>query len=247
MIRRSKLCLFLLIGLAVTAAQASEIPMDDAGFTVYVQKRLQLYEAKPVNVIGAFNLSVGASTDTRAQLSLKPLHDACMIEPAKCEATTDEYIQNAVKALSQPIPAGASAVSGVTTLVVCNQTSRSLAVATIYVPVSSDQWRSVGWTQVDAASCKNVLTTSGRTFYARAEEANREQIHDPQLIGGMVEGDRGIASAGSDLNLCVAHSGSWDAMAPDLDGTCGGKASESVGFKRFQSNGRPVMTWNLAF
>jgi uncharacterized membrane protein len=246
-IRQLKFHLVLLAGLAATAAQASDIPMDDAGFTAYVQKRLQLYEAKPVNVEGAFNLSVGASTEPRAQLSLKPLHDACMMEPAKCEATTDEYIQNAVKALTQPIPAGAAALSGVTTLVVCNRTTRSLAIATIYVPVSSDQWRSVGWTPVDASTCKNVLTTSGKTFYARAEEANREQIHDPQLIGGMVEGDRGIASAGSDLKLCVAHSGSWDTMASDLDGTCGGKASESVGFKKFQSDGRPVMTWNLAF
>jgi uncharacterized membrane protein len=152
-------------------------------------------------------------------------------------------------------PQAASApVPGVITLVACNRTARTLAIATIYIPVSSERWRSTGWTNVDAGTCRGVLATANTIFYARAEEAVRGQRHDTdtasgrdiEFMNGLVQGDAMIPNAGGDAHLCVRHNGSWDIMATSLSGTCGSDASEPANFKTFHSEGRSLLVWNLA-
>lgn len=243
MARHLKLCLGFQASLLVTATQAA--PMDEAGFTAYIQQRLQLYAPAPVTVIGPLSLSFGAAPDVKPLPSLGPLHDACLKEPAKCEAAADACVQSTVHDVLQKPAAGASAPVA-TTLVACNHTPHTLALASIYTPVASDQWRSVGWLNVEPGMCRGILATANDTFYARAEEATREQIHDPSVMGGMAQGDRGIASAGGGAKLCVRHTGDWDTTTSTLDRTCLGVAGETVDFRVFHSDGRPVLIWNLA-
>ena len=220
--------------------------MDEAGFTAYVQQRLQLYAPAPIHVVGPFSLAVGSGADAKPLPSLVSVHEACMREPAKCEAATDTYVQDTAHDVLQKPAASSAPTPGVTTLVACNHATRTLAVASVYVPVGSEQWRSVGWLTVDAGMCRGVLTTAGATFYARAEEAVREQIHDPRVMGGMAQGDNGIASAGSGASLCVAHTGNWDVTTASLEGTCIGDARERSDFRMFHADGRPILMWNLS-
>ena len=121
-----KLYLGCLSALLATAVQAATVPMDEAEFTAYIQKRLQLYAPAPVNIVGPLSLSLGAAADTKPLPSLKPLHDACLSAPARCEAAADTFVQNTVHDALQK-PAAASA-PGVTTLVACNHTPHTLAV-----------------------------------------------------------------------------------------------------------------------
>jgi uncharacterized membrane protein len=218
--------------------------MDEVGFTAYVQKRLQLYAPAPVNIVGPLSLSLGNAGDTKPLPSLKPLHDACLSAPATCEAAADRFVQNTVHD-AMPKPAAAT-TPGATTLVACNHTPHTLAIASIYIPVSSQQWRSVGWTKLDAGMCRGILATANDVFYARAEEDNREQMHDPNLMGGRAQGDSGIASAGGDANLCVRHTGDWDVSVATLSATCIGETRESANFRIFHADGRPLLMWNLA-
>jgi uncharacterized membrane protein len=228
-----------------TAALAADIPMDDAGFTAYVQKRLQLYAPATITVTGPFALAAGP----RALPSLKPVHDACVAKPAECGTATNDYVQDAARDLQTPAPASAPppAEAGVTTLYTCNATQRTLNIATIYVPVGSTAWRSAGWTGLDAGKCMGVLQTAGDTFYARAEETNRAQVHDPHARNGMSDSDSGIPHAAGDIDLCVAHVGNWDVSAADLKGVCKGVAGESAQFRTFHADGKPAVVWKLAF
>jgi hypothetical protein len=240
----SKIYLGFLGVLLATAAQAATVPMDEAGFTAYIQKRLQLYAPAPIAIVGPLSLALGTGSDAKPLPSLKPLHDACMSAPATCESAADTFVQNTVHDALQK-PAAVSA-PGVTTLVACNHTPHTLAIASIYIPVASQQWRSIGWTKLDAGMCRGILATANDVFYARAEEASREQLHDPDIMGGRAQGDRGIASAGGDANMCVRHAGDWDVLAATLSATCVGEARESANFRMFHADGRPVLMWNLA-
>ena len=182
---RIAICFTLLLGLSAGGALAAAIPMDEPGFTAYIQKRLQLYAPEPISVTGLFTLSAGTASDVKNLPSLIPLHDACLSEPTKCEAAADTYVQNVVHdILQKPAPARATA-PGTTTLVACNHTEHALAIASIYIPVSSEQWRSSGWTNVDSGTCRGILVTAKDTFYARAEIANRSQVHDPNFMKGI--------------------------------------------------------------
>ena len=238
-------CFTLLLALNAGSALAAAVPMDEPGFTAYIQKRLQLYAPEPISVTGPFTLSAGTAANATSLPSLVPLHDACVSEPTKCEAAADTYVQNVVHdVLQKPAPTSAAA-QGTTTLVACNHTTHALAVASIYVPVSEEQWRSAGWTNVDSGTCRGILITAKDTFYARAEVANRSQVHDPNFMRGMADSDNGIANSGGDANLCVRHEGNWDTQVPTLRETCSGSASESASFKTFHAVGKPMIVWNL--
>jgi uncharacterized membrane protein len=230
--------------LCATAAFAADIPMDDAGFTAYVQKRLQLYAPAAITVTGPLALAAGG----KALPSLKPVHDACAAKPADCGAATDDYVQDAARALQTPAAETTppETAAGVTTLYTCNATARTLNIATIYIPVGGTAWRSTGWTSVDVGKCMGVLQTAGDTFYARAEETNRALVHDPHARNGMSDSDSGIANAAGDINLCVAHVGNWDLSSPDMKGLCGSEAGESARFKTFHATGKPAIVWKLA-
>lgn len=222
---------------------AASIPMDEPGFTAYIQKRLQLYAPEPIIVKAPYTLAVGPAGN-RNLPSLAPLHDSCVSDPAKCDAATDAFVQDVVHDELQK-PVSAAAATGTTTLVACNHTSHTLAIAGIYMPVSADQWRSAGWMNVDAGTCRGIFTTAQDTFYARAEVANRSQVHDPYFMRGTADSDNGIANSGGDVNWCVRHNGDWDIQAHTLRETCGGQVGESASFKTFHSTGKPLFVWNL--
>jgi uncharacterized membrane protein len=251
--RQVRLCLGFLAALGATSAQASDIPTDDSGFTAYIQNRLQLYASVPVNVVGPLSLSAGTPANSSPLPSLKPVHDTCISQPAQCQAAADAYVQNTAHDVLQKRTASA-AVPGMTTLVACNRTQRTVAVASIYLPVSSGKWRSTGWIEIDPATCRGVLATANTTFYARAEEAVRNQRHDAdsmsgrdvEFMNGLVQGDAMVPNAGGDIRLCVRHSGNWDVMADNLRETCSSDASEPADFKTFHSDGRAMLVWNLA-
>jgi uncharacterized membrane protein len=242
---RIAICFTLLLALSAGAALAAAVPMDEPSFTAYIQKRLQLYAPEPISVTGPFTLSAGTASDAKNLPSLVPLHDACLSEPTKCEAAADTYVQNVVHDVLQKAAPASEAAQGTTTLVACNHTTHALAIASIYIPVSGEQWRSAGWTNVDSGTCRGILVTAKDTFYARAEVANRSQVHDPNFMRGMADSDNGIANAGGDANWCVRHEGNWDLQARTLRETCGGEARESASFKTFHAVGKPMIVWNL--
>lgn len=225
-----------------TAAFSADIPMDEAGFTAYVQKRLQLYAPATITVTGPFALAAGGT----ALPSLKPVHDACVARPADCGTATNDYVQDTARSL-QPGPATpAPGATNVTTLYTCNATARTLNIASIYIPVGRTEWRSTGWTSLDAGKCMGVLETTGDTFYARAEETNRSMVHDSHVRNGMSDSDSGIANASGDIDLCVAHLGNWDVSSPDLKGVCQGGVGENARFKTFHATGKPAIVWKLS-
>jgi uncharacterized membrane protein len=235
----------ILFGLSASCAFAATVPMDEPGFTAYIQRRLQLYAPEPIVITAPFSLSVGESGRTRALPSLLPLHNSCVSDPAKCDAAADAFVQAvAHDELQKPAPASAAA-PGTTTLVACNHTEHTLAIASIYIPVSAEQWRSAGWTNVDAGTCRGILITAKDTFYARAEVANRSQVHDPNFMRGTADSDNGIANSGGDANWCVRHSGDWDIQASTLRATCSGVVGETASFKSFHATGKPLLVWNL--
>src|SRR5258708_4611872 len=241
--RRFGICVTILFGLSVGSTLAASVPMDEPGFTAYMQKRLQLYAPEPIVIAAPFTLAVATSGQTRNLPSLVPLHDSCVADPAKCEAAADSFVQNMVHDELQK-PASAAA-QGTTTLVVCNHTTHTLAVAGIFIPVSAEQWRSAGWMNVDAGTCRGVLVTAKDTFYARAEVASRSQVHDPNFMRGTADSDNGIANSGGDANWCVRHNGDWDIQARTLRETCSGEVGESAAFKTFHAIGKPLLVWNL--
>lgn len=241
MARQRTIILGYVAVLSATAAFAADIPMDDTGFTAYVQKRLQLYVPAAITVTGPFALAAGSTPLP----SLKPVHDACVAKPAECGTTTDDYVQDAARDLQKAADAPPAA-PGVTTLYTCNATTRTLNIASIYVPLGSDRWRSTGWTSLGAGKCIGVLQTAGNTFYARAEETNRAQLHDEHTRNGMADSDSGIANASGDIDLCVAHVGDWDVSSSDLKGVCQGAAGEGARFKTFHATGKPAVVWKLA-
>lgn len=242
---RLGICITILIGLGAAPASAATVPLDEPGFTAYIQKRLQLYAPEPIVITAPYTLAAGSAGSTRNLPSLIPLHDSCLSDPAKCEAAADSFVQNVVHdELQKPAPSTAAAF-GTTTLVACNHTSHTLAIAGIFMPVSADQWRSVGWTNVDAGTCRGILTTAKDTFYARAEVANRSQVHDPYFMRGTADSDNGIANSGGDANWCVRHVGDWDIQAHTLRETCAGDVGESASFKTFHATGKPLLVWNL--
>jgi len=48
--RRISFCGAILFGLNVGCALAATVPMDEPGFTAYIQKRLQLYAPEPIAI-----------------------------------------------------------------------------------------------------------------------------------------------------------------------------------------------------
>src|SRR5258706_11492167 len=148
--RRLGICVTILFGLSVGTTIAASVPMDEPGFTAYIQKRLQLYAPEPIVIAAPFTLAVGTSGQNRNLPSLVPLHDSCVGDPTKCEVAADAFVQNMVHdELQKPAPANAAA-PGTTTLVACNHTAHTLAVAGIFIPGSAEQWRNAGWMNVDA-------------------------------------------------------------------------------------------------
>jgi len=243
--RRISFCGAILFGLNVGCALAATVPMDEPGFTAYIQKRLQLYAPEPIAITAPFALAVGAAGNARNLPSLLPLHDTCVSDATKCEAAADTFVQNVVHGELQKPPPEKAAAPGTTTLVACNHSTHTLALASIYVPVSAEQWRSAGWTNVDAGTCRGIMVTANDTFYARAEVANRSQLHDPSFLSGMSDSDSGIANSGGDARGCVRHSGNWDIQARTLRETCSGAVAESASFKTFHATGKPLLVWNL--
>jgi len=97
---------------------------------------------------------------------------------------------------------------------------------------------------LDPGTCRGILQTTRPVFYARAEDAVRNAMHDPNIRGGMTEGDVTIANAGGDTVLCVPHVGDWDDRADTLDNLCKSNR-EPTKFRTFHENGKPMQIWNL--
>ncbi len=95
--------------LTPAASRADGIPLDDAGFTSYIQQKLQLYSPAPVRVTGPFAVAIGPETGANLVYTFKPLHDDCIAAPAQCPQKTHDYVQDIVRrfpsANSGPPPA----------------------------------------------------------------------------------------------------------------------------------------------
>ena len=225
-------------------AFAADVPSNEAAFTAYVQNKLQLYSPSPINVVGPLSLSVKTS-DTQINLpSLRPLHELCSSSPAKCDEAVDDYVQNTTRDVLQKPAASRSPNSNQTQLVACNRTTRTVQFASVYIPVSDARWRSTGWMPLEPGMCRGILQTTQPVFYARAEDAIRNAMHDPHRTGGMTEGDVTIANAGGDSVLCVPHVGDWDDHGDTLDSLCKSNR-EPAKFRTFHNDGKPMQVWNL--
>jgi uncharacterized membrane protein len=222
--------------------------MDDAGFTTYVQQKLQLYSPSPISSTGTLSLSVSAPGSATNLPSLKPVHDSCVATPAKCDRAVNDYVQGVAhdvlqRATSSPAAQPATPANA-TQLVACNHTTHTVQLASVYIPLSSTRWRSTGWMPLEPDKCRGILLTSNSTFYARAEAAVRSTMHDPYLKGGMTEGDVTIANAGGDIDLCVPHLGDWDDTADSLNTLCK-TDKEPAKFRTFHADGQAMQIWNL--
>jgi uncharacterized membrane protein len=118
------------------------------------------------------------------------------------------------------------AASSLITLRVCNHTSNATLVGSSFIPVGGRDWRNKGWTRVKAGACRDIFTTTNRTFYARAEV----QGHSDEYWG-------------TDIKQCVEYPGPYDFMTGSNDTTC--PEGEPQQFTTFHSDGRPVYVWNL--
>ena len=86
-----------LFALIPAASFADGIPLDDAGFTAYIQQKVQLYSPAPVRVTGAFAIAIGPEVGANLVYAFKPLHDGCVADPAQCPRLTHDYIQDIVR------------------------------------------------------------------------------------------------------------------------------------------------------
>ena len=246
MFRRFALISLLSAAFAVSAL-ASDVPSDEAAFTAYVQNKLQLYSPSPIHSAGSLRLSIQTAGEAIDLPSLKPVHDLCLSSPAKCDGAVDDYVQSTTRdILQKPTAALPSSSSNRTQLVACNRTTRTVQFASVYIPVAETQWRSTGWLPLEPGMCRGILQTTNPDFYARAEDAVRDAMHDPHRTGGMTEGDVTIANAGGDMMLCAPHVGDWDDHGDTLDGLCKSKNREPTKFRTFHNDGKPMQIWNLA-
>jgi hypothetical protein len=83
--------------LVPAASFADGIPLDEAGFTAYIQQKVQLYSPAPVRATGPFAIAIGPEVGANLVYTFKPLHDACVAAPAQCPRLTHDYIQDIVR------------------------------------------------------------------------------------------------------------------------------------------------------
>lgn len=114
----------------------------------------------------------------------------------------------------------------VITLRACNHTNKVTLVASSYIPIGASRWRNKGWTKVGIGACKDIFTTTNRTFYVRAEVQGNSSHY-----------------WGSDIKQCVEYPGPYDFFTGSNDTTC--PEGEPADFTTFHSDGRPVYVWNL--
>lgn len=118
------------------------------------------------------------------------------------------------------------AANSAITLRVCNHTTNATLVGSSFIPIGGKDWRNKGWTKVNAGACRDIFTTTNRTFYARAEV----QGHSDEFWG-------------TDIKQCVEYPGPYDFMTGSNDTSC--PEGEPAQFTTFHSDGRPVYVWNL--
>jgi uncharacterized membrane protein len=118
------------------------------------------------------------------------------------------------------------AAGNVITLRVCNHTNTATLVGSSFIPIGGSAWRNKGWTKVNAGACRDIFSTTNRTFYARAEV----QGHSDEYWG-------------ADIKQCVEYPGPYDFMTSSSDTTC--PEGEPAPFTTFHSDGRAVYIWNL--
>src|SRR5215469_2938187 len=82
---------------------------------------------------------------------------------------------------------------GTITVRACNHVDEPTMVAVSYIPIGGSEWRNKGWFTVAPGDCSDVLTTTNRTIYLRAEVKD-----DPSRYWG------------SDIKQCVEYPGPYD-------------------------------------
>ncbi len=80
---------------------AADIPLDDAGFTGYVQAKLQLYTRAKVGSDAPLMLAVGPVADMELDFNLHAVHDRCVAVPTTCGDTVHDYVQEVVVAIAR--------------------------------------------------------------------------------------------------------------------------------------------------
>src|SRR5215472_7065379 len=116
------------------------------------------------------------------------------------------------------------AANNAITLRVCNHTTNPTLIGSSFIPVGGNEWRNKGWTKVNAGACRDIFTTTNRTFYARAEV----QGHSDEYWG-------------TDIKQCIEYPGPYDFMTNSNDTSC--PEGEPAVFTTFHSDGRPVYVW----
>jgi uncharacterized membrane protein len=111
----------------------------------------------------------------------------------------------------------------------CNKTTNPVFVAGTFMPDpgSGDQWQNEGWKLVAPNACRDIFTTSNRTFYARAEVKG-----DPDTYWG------------KDSKHCVVYPGPYKFMNGSNGGDC--VQGEPAMMSQFTAGvGVPAFTWTL--
>jgi len=121
---------------------------------------------------------------------------------------------------------GASGAGNTITVRACNHVDVPTMVAVSYIPVGGSDWRNQGWFTVAPGDCNDVLTTTNRTIYVRAEVKD-----DPNRYWG------------SDIKQCVEYPGPYDFFTGSNDTTC--PEGEPQDFTTIHSDGSPIFVWNL--
>jgi uncharacterized membrane protein len=219
------------------SAYAGDIPLDEAGFGEYIQRRLQLYSRSPIKVAGPFTVSVAEPGGDKILPSFEPLHEMCMRQPSECERAADSYVSDTVHSIQQASPEPARA-SSVVTLRVCNRSTSDLYIAGVYIPLGGTDWRSEGQFKVPASSCGNVFETSNATFYVRAQ---RDSLLDAPSHGNAATEQ---SSTVGDIKLCARNQSAYHFTTDISSRSCSGGA-QLVDFRTIHSEGSAVYVWNL--
>lgn len=89
--------LLVLLGLLAASPSLAAVPLDEAGFTAYMQQKLQLYSPKPVTVYAPYKVAIALPSGATAIFAFPDVHDRCVKDPAGCDQAVHDYIQGTVR------------------------------------------------------------------------------------------------------------------------------------------------------
>ena len=128
--------------------------------------------------------------------------------------------------VADPAPARAQE-TGLLTLEVCNESGRSITVASSFIEAGDSRWVTRGWFAASDGACIIVGSTNNANFYLYAETLN--------------DGD---LNWGGEHTLCVQYPGPFTRYETTSGRTCE-SYEELVGFRSLQAAQPGKYTWTL--